>query len=599
MHWIEWEWETQRMMESPSPHGSGLSRRKRKRRIRNNEQHEARAALTCLQWGREFCAANLFYLPNLRPGVVQDLLRDWRARPVTQCGKRFWGGMLDDYLRAAELVHAKAASMLQGGWTTTNTWPALLILILRLHIMYTPGRTVRTEHEWRMWEPVFDRVSRSLRCHTSDNEAQGLQKEFFIIKCMARALFPDQGICAGSEGDLPLFSLRPYSQDPAEDYCPTVLPDFLERTCLTPFEAFIVLQIVIYRFEVAVSPKPGWETDLFSTVFSMRGRKLRQMKQPINIHFEPLPGRHPLCCVIRTEPQPWDCPQYVVQHPGHYYYWGDLLLKYSVQSYERASRRWQLPRDQYVARRALAILGALYIWVRKEHGSWRDSETAEHVRALQAEVEDEQHLSRIRVGMRDEAMLEKYWRNNNWRQLPATACIDVPSDARQLLHHELGQCRYAPGTVVRLTSDLGSSYRIVMYTGRHALPDVEANTNGQGNLCATLCMDQTRVRRGQDPNFSWVRYAPERSLVAVPQEELKRCIIEWLKLRPGIGRFFDSWDRILCSFVPNCALAALNGHLPPTALFQDMRNNYVALRVGERRKENPYLELAKRMVSRW
>ncbi len=35
------------------------------------EQHEARAALTSLQWGREFCAANLFYLPNLRSGVVQ------------------------------------------------------------------------------------------------------------------------------------------------------------------------------------------------------------------------------------------------------------------------------------------------------------------------------------------------------------------------------------------------------------------------------------------------------------------------------------------------------------------------------------------------
>lgn len=30
-------------------------------------------------------------------------------------------------------------------------------------------------------------------------------------------------------------------------------------------------------------------------VHSPRGRKFRQLKQPINIHFEPLPGRHQLC----------------------------------------------------------------------------------------------------------------------------------------------------------------------------------------------------------------------------------------------------------------------------------------------------------------
>lgn len=129
------------------------------------------------------------------------------------------------------------------------------------------------------------------------------------------------------QGDLPLFTVRPYSQDPAEDYCPTVLPDFLDKTYFTPFEAFVVLIIVsnlaaacilerggtswhpgsvaarhfpflllqvLNHLGVLVTPEFGWEAKLFSTVFRMRGRKVKKMKQPFLIHFEPLSGVHRL-----------------------------------------------------------------------------------------------------------------------------------------------------------------------------------------------------------------------------------------------------------------------------------------------------------------
>ncbi|KAL6778981.1 hypothetical protein ACKKBF_B40255 [Auxenochlorella protothecoides x Auxenochlorella symbiontica] len=108
-----------------------------------------------------------------------------------------------------------------------------------------------------------------------------------------------------------------------------------------------------------------------------------------------------------------------------------------------------------------------------------------------------------------------------------------------------------------------------MYIGRPSLPEIETIPVEQSNLCATLCMEQTRASREDDPNYMWVRVVPPKVLVAILQKALKRCIIDWLRLRPGIGPFFDSWDRILCSFAPNCALAVLNGHFSHTALLRE------------------------------
>ncbi|KAL6775965.1 hypothetical protein ACKKBG_A19270 [Auxenochlorella protothecoides x Auxenochlorella symbiontica] len=168
-----------------------------------NDRRSALTALTSFQWGREFWAVDTFCLPKVC------------------CG-------------AAFLLHT-----------------------LRLHIIYTPERTVRTEHEWQMWEALIDRVSRSLQ-----NVDPGLNKAYLVLTCTAHVLFPSQGLCSGPEGDLPLFTVRPYSQDPAEDYCPTVLPDFLDKTYFTPFEAFVVLIIVLNHLGVLVTPEFGWEAKL-------------------------------------------------------------------------------------------------------------------------------------------------------------------------------------------------------------------------------------------------------------------------------------------------------------------------------------------------